>query len=985
MADINESLNIASNIVNAVTTNQTEKNNTTTNTEVTTDQLPVETTPTTTDTPVTPVEEAIKPTDTTTQPITTTPETETPSITTSTPITTSSNTQNNAAYLKQIYAENPTLYGYATKQGFGIYNYNGQLYVNNTAVDWKSLGLKQDAKGNIVGTQAQLDQLLKNVTSAGYTSSKAISPYLTSMGMAKPIQVNGSVWNIGGKLVDFSQYANLGMKIVNNAWVGPESAYKKIIKDLSERSSDTLDQYVSKQGMTYQRDSKNPGQYINNLYVSDATLKGYGLSSINGKLVGSQANFDKLISDVKGMGYTSNKTLQEYVQPVLGQFKYLGGSQWSIGGKFVDLSKYKGLKIENGTWKGSEEAYKQLIADLQSQSKVDMVSYLKSKGLDAQSINGQLYINNKPMTTAELNSLGINGVNGAWWSSETNYNSLISQLKQQGYSTNQSFSQYATSTKTALKHVSGNVWTVNGKLVDLSKYDGMQLVNGGWVGSETAYKQILDDVNNRAAKDFTAYAQSTGMGFKVVDGQMIINNMPMTTQLLNQFGITGIDGKWYGTQADYNAMVQYIKDQGYTTNKSLSDYLVAKGLSKPIKVTDNVWNVGGKLVVFDSKTFTDLGLKVMNDAWVGSETAYKKILDYINTQSSDTFDTYASKKGFNYEYKNGKYYVNGYLVDSKDINASGLKIMTNKIVGTEAQYDALIKKIEEPYTYKSALEDEIQTALDQINEFQQYQTPQETLDLINQLMASAQETFNYDPASDSALVTAQKEAERQVRESKGAAGLLFSSGTVETVARKAAELIPTFEQAAYQRFADEKNRAMTLMNTVMQWDEMQNDRNVDELNLIKTKFDTIMEMDSRALEQFQQVLTQQNADREAALAQQQYDLDKKTAEIEAAWERVNATGTVTKADSIILGVPVGTKASWLQQIELQQKYALSNLKIEYENAIKLQKSQKEIEAALIKYKSALDYASSQKLQSAEQKADLALQQKEYQNQLKLLK
>ena len=263
--------------------------------------------------------------------------------------------------------------------------------------------------------------------------------------------------------------------------------------------------------------------------------------------------------------------------------------------------------------------------------------------------------------------------------------------------------------------------------------------------------------------------------------------------------------------------------------------------------------------------------------------------------------------------------------------------------------------------YVSPYQEQIEALLQQLQNVSPYETPEELEQYLLQLLQSANEPFTYDPTQDAALKVAQDEAGRQVREGHGIKGTLYSSGTISNIAKAQGAQIPEYEMKSYQRFADEKNRQVQMMTTLMQWDELQANRHYDQIQLIQTKFDYIMNLDQLGFEKFQVMLEQRQFQKEYELEQQSLQLQEQIAAIEEAYQRVDALGYVDNKASVVLGIDVGTKAQWVKELEMQQAQELERIKKEYDNNKKLQKEQAKIDKALIAYKNSLEEASQKKL------------------------
>lgn len=366
-----------------------------------------------------------------------------------------------------------------------------------------------------------------------------------------------------------------------------------------------------------------------------------------------------------------------------------------------------------------------------------------------------------------------------------------------------------------------------------------------------------------------------------------------------------------------------------------------------------------------------------------------------STQESPyKFTDWAKTKGYDYNYDT--------LTNTGTINGVALpNNITNLLkseYATEAtykdiitQYQNLVKSQQETQTpvatgeeegvYKSPYQQQIEDLYTQLEQYTPYKTPEELQQYIFQLLQSANQPFTYDSSKDEGLRAAQEEAQRTIREAQGARGVLYSSGTLSNITKAMGSLIPEYETKAYQRYSDQKNREISMVSTLMKWDELQADRYQDQLELIKTKFDYIMQLDQQNFQAFQIMLEQRNFQKEYDLQMQQLQLDRKISEIEQAYQRVDALGYVDNKTSIILGLPVGEKAGWVKQAELQHKQELEKLKKEQANQIKLQKEQAKIEKSLIGYKNSLETASQKKLMAEQYAYDKKLA--EYQHSLEM--
>ena len=700
-----------------------------------------------------------------------------------------------AALSDELYNSSASFNEYASKSGYTIQSLNGSTYVNNTIVDWAKLGLNLGADGNLTGTKAQYDELLNLVRNSGYYTGETFMEFAVNAGYKVARSYDGKYVLINGIPVDPEQYDS--MTKLNGNWVGKTESYNAMIAEAMSPTKADPDYLASTEFADYAR--------------------------------------------AKGFYITKNNS----------------GLSVNVNGMLVRLEYYPGLKVVNGKVVGDEATYRQILQDSYIYSRDDMITYYNKKGYQTKyDANGYITISKDGQQWFPLHAVYWQNTEGA-----------------------------------------------------------MRMVNNQWYASPEVFDAAAEEAFNRSSYSLDEFA----------------------------------------------------KILGYSTSRSTSGNIVIGGKEIP---GTNVTDIYGKGT---AAYYSDLML--IGGKYVGSETLYRKILTDLQDRSTQSFNDYA---GGTVSVLNNKVYVNGELID---LSGTSLQIVNGEVYGTEADYKAISDKIEEGYTYKSPYQSQIDEALAEIQQFEAYRTPQETLDQINTLMESAKEKFNYDPTQDSSLKTAQKEAERIVREGAGSKGLLYSSGTISTAARRAGELIPTYEQQAYNRWADQKNREANLLNTIMEWDNMAAQRNIDQLNLMKTKFDTVMDMDTQSFERFKVILNQRNEDRKYALEVEKLNIEEQQAALESAWKRVESLGYVDEQASVVLGVPVGTKASWAQQAALEHEYALQELATQNDYAIAQQKSQAAIERDLIAYRTYEEECAQIRNLNRTYGMEYSLQQQQFQNDL----
>ena len=93
--------------------------------------------------------------------------------------------------------------------------------------------------------------------------------------------------------------------------------------------------------------------------------------------------------------------------------------------------------------------------------------------------------------------------------------------------------------------------------------------------------------------------------------------------------------------------------------------------------------------------------------------------------------------------------------------------------------------------------------------------------LIGSMITNLETGFQYDPTKDTALQVATEYAANSTLQSLAGSGVLNSSATAERVARVVSELIPQYEQLAYNRWTDYLGQLADTAQLVMNYDAQQ--------------------------------------------------------------------------------------------------------------------------------------------------------------------
>ncbi len=161
----------------------------------------------------------------------------------------------------------------------------------------------------------------------------------------------------------------------------------------------------------------------------------------------------------------------------------------------------------------------------------------------------------------------------------------------------------------------------------------------------------------------------------------------------------------------------------------------------------------------------------------------------------------------------------------------------------------------------------------------------------------------YDPTQDRALQVASEYAANSTLQSLAGSGVLNSSATAERVARVVSELIPQYEKLAYER----------------------------KIAYLGQLADTAQMIQSYDAQQFE--YWKDAKDRE--FQEKEFEFNKKQAELENAWKRVDELGYVDNNAAAVLGVKAGTLSGQAREAKEQREFELQKMReqaqIEYEN------------------------------------------------------
>lgn len=293
-----------------------------------------------------------------------------------------------------------------------------------------------------------------------------------------------------------------------------------------------------------------------------------------------------------------------------------------------------------------------------------------------------------------------------------------------------------------------------------------------------------------------------------------------------------------------------------------------------------------------------------------------------------------------------------------DISKSGLQVQDGKLMGTEDVYKNLLA----PFASQG------QGTMDQTP----YQTPEYIKQFIKDTMAqqTAQFEYNIDESPEAQL--AKQQLQDSIAEMTGKRGFLYGSAQQSLVDTEFNKLAPMFEEAAYQRNQDYLNRQMAMVNTVMQWDQIQASNTRDNNQLLRMKSDYIMKLDQRDLELFKTMLNQRRFELELSLDEQKFEMEKKSAEYEIAWKKMDELGYADNETAILLGINPGTEAGWIRKMLAEAQSQMSLMNQKHKNDMEKLNLNKNIEMELIAERSRIQTESQARLMETEYSFDLAM-------------
>lgn len=333
------------------------------------------------------------------------------------------------------------------------------------------------------------------------------------------------------------------------------------------------------------------------------------------------------------------------------------------------------------------------------------------------------------------------------------------------------------------------------------------------------------------------------------------------------------------------------------------------------------------------------------------------VANVVQQISEQSFNQYANTQGVPVAYNPDiqRLTVNGVPVD---MDKSGLQNREGQLVGTEQVYQNLL----------APFQSQGQGAMDQTP----YSTPEYIKQYIKDTMAQQTKQFTYNIDEAPEAIAAREQLQQSIAEMAGKRGFLYGTSQQSIVDAEFNKLAPMFEDNAYRKNEDYLNRQMAMVNTVMQWDQMQAQRNKDNNQLLRMKSDYIMKLDQRDLELFKTMLDQRRFEMGISLQEQKLEMQKKDMEYEAAWKKINALGYADNETALLLGIDPGTEAGWVKKMLAEAQSQMSLMAEKHRLDLEKLELNKKVELELIAEKSRIQTESTMRLMSTEYSFNLAM-------------
>ncbi len=232
------------------------------------------------------------------------------------------------------------------------------------------------------------------------------------------------------------------------------------------------------------------------------------------------------------------------------------------------------------------------------------------------------------------------------------------------------------------------------------------------------------------------------------------------------------------------------------------------------------------------------------------------------------------------------------IVGGQKLNKNDSRLLR---VGDDYWIDETYAKSFIPKAYENPYKEQMQTILSEL----------------------ADTEFSYDPASDSSLQAAQEQAMLAAKQSANSRGLLGGT-TAETMRLRAAqELVPQYEQMAYERYLKDRQGKIEMLSVLDTLADSAFSEYTEKTSLAQKEREFAKDVQTEADKQASLLRTEafdrEKLDREEALRREELALDREEMEQTATakefanqLDKVVAMGVVDEEAAKILGIAAGT-------------------------------------------------------------------------------
>lgn len=390
-----------------------------------------------------------------------------------------------------------------------------------------------------------------------------------------------------------------------------------------------------------------------------------------------------------------------------------------------------------------------------------------------------------------------------------------------------------------------------------------------------------------------------------------------------------------------------VSNENVSVGQGNTSYLVPKQLRQELE------NAGFKVdfkngTVYANDLPVDVnGLQLYNGSYMGTPQAIQNVQNQVKAGYNPQTQTFSNN---NYAtlrdvFKNADVQwdaQNGVTIEGVKIDTSNMPLINGKYYINQADADNIVKqlndanavKVEDKTMFQQSLESlglndllsnmakQSQGLQFMVDDFSKQMTTsymqlqdqlKQNSQIINQAFANG---FSYDQNNDKGLQDALKYAENKLKQSLIGRGMLYSTQGRDDYAQILSDLIPKYEEIAYERYT--KNIQMQ-----MQRAEALGQLSQSSFSAINTFANNMLSMTDKVndntLNSLKEMVTMADKTQAAQEAQDKATLEKQKEEYTKALNRLNIKGYIeTKEDALLLGLPQNTPSQKAREAAQQK-------------------------------------------------------------------